>query len=79
MKIHIPTLVTGIIIILVGFFQLCSSSQRNTYIGIALILYGIGTMLVGTQKKALVIVGLVLNIITIVLSLVALIYERFGY
>ena len=77
MKTHIPTLVAGVIGILIGLSQLCSSSQRDIYIGIALIFYGIGTMLFGTQKKTLVIVGLVINFITIVLSLAALIYERF--
>ncbi len=78
MKLHIPTFVAGIILILVGLFEFYSSSQRDVYIGIALILYGIGTIFLSTRKETMMLFGLIVNIITIILSLTALIYEWFG-
>ncbi len=54
-----------------------SHSPRDYFIGVAFALFGVGTIMIATQKKVLVKVGIAINFVTLILSLAAAIYERF--
>jgi uncharacterized Tic20 family protein len=74
---NILSMLIGILLIIYGLFQTFSFNQRDIFIGIAFIFYGIGTMLTATQKPTIVKVGIVINFVTLIVSIAAALYEKF--
>lgn len=68
----------GMLLMLYGLIEIISFTKRDIFTGIAFVFYGIGTMMIATQKTNLTRIGIVVNFTTLVLVLAALLYEKFS-
>lgn len=68
----------GILLILYGLFRLFLFDNRDIIIGIAFVFYGIGTILTSTKDTKIVRIGIIIEFLTLILLIIALLYEKFG-
>ena len=68
----------AILLMLYGLIEILSFTRRDIFTGIAFVFYGVGTMMIATQKTSLTRIGIGINFITLVLVLAALLYEKFS-